>query len=257
MCGSDRMCRCRGVGRVRHSRLKPAPSGRGRGRHFLLELHVPASDGIRVSLRPADPARIGRHRGGPHRGLLRRGGARAGGGAVIGSPSCGTSDTRLGSSDRLCLVRGPGTCARSRRIPRSAGAPRQDVVAGARDRTSVAGAWDRTWWPGPETGRGGRAPGTGRGGPGPGTGRGGRGPGIAVSPPTASCLRSPDPGPASDQDAADRPSAPSLRPGRSDHRRGSSAHGEPIDPVDPACRRRRRPERGTPVPGGRVLRWVA
>ncbi len=58
-----------------------------------------------ISLRPADPARSGRHRGGPHRELLQLGGARAGGGGIgaelrdLGHP--------LESSDRLCLVRGP------------------------------------------------------------------------------------------------------------------------------------------------------
>ena len=184
-----------------------------------------------ISLRPADPARIGRHRGGPHRRLLRLGGARAGGDG-IGSQlrDLGHRSGVLGQvvpcprSRYLCEVaadpaagRSPETGRRGRgpgqeHWPRpgtghGGRGPRQDVVAGARDRTWWGG-WDRTWWEGPW---------------------------HCVSPPTASCLRSPDPGRASDQDAADRPSAPSLRPGRSDHRRGSSAHGEPRDPVDPVA----------------------
>ena len=48
----DRMCRCRGVGRVRHSRLKPAARPRP-GPTLPVELHVPASNGIRsASVQP-------------------------------------------------------------------------------------------------------------------------------------------------------------------------------------------------------------
>ncbi len=163
-----------------------------------------------ISLRPADPARSGRHRGGPHQGLLQLAGVRAGGGGIGGGGAAGpgTPSGVLGQvvpcPRSPVPVRGRGG-SRGRPGPETGRRGRglgQDVVAGAWDRTwwpgpetgrdgrglgqdVVAGAWDRTWWPGPGTGRGGRGPRQDVVG-GPGTGRGGRGLGIAgLRPPQA------------------------------------------------------------------------
>ena len=179
---------------------RPAGAGAGVGADTSCRAARPSLQRHPISLRPADPARSGRHRGGPHRGLLRRGGVRAGGGwdrfraAGPGTPS-GVLGQVVPCPRSPVPARGRGG-SRGRPGPetgRGGRGLRQDVVAGARD---------RTWWEGlgqdvvggAGTGRGGRAggSGTGRGGRawdrtwweglgqdvvgGPGTGRGGRGP---------------------------------------------------------------------------------
>ena len=112
---------------------RPAGAGAGVGADTSCRAARPSLQRHPISLRPADPARSGRHRGGPHRRLLRRGGARAGGGGIgselrdLGHP--------LGSSDRLCLVRGPRYLCEVAADPAAGRAPRQDMVAGTLDRT--------------------------------------------------------------------------------------------------------------------------
>ena len=172
----DRMCRCRGVGRVRHSRLKPAArpgQGPGSGPTLPVELHVPASNGIRsASVQPiprASAAIVVDHTGGCCDGAgfvlvavgsvpICRTSTPAGilGLVVpsgIGSGAAGTSGHPLdvGSSGQVVLaaVRTGGR----RRIPRSG---RAGHGGRARDRTwweglgqdMVGRAWDRTWWEG-------------------------------------------------------------------------------------------------------------
>ena len=109
---------------------RPAAAGAGVGADTSCRAAHPSLQRHPISLRPADPTRSGHHRGGPHRRLLQLGGVRAGGDGIgaelrdLGHP--------LGSSDRLCLVRGPRYLREAAADPPAGRAPRQDMVAEAR-----------------------------------------------------------------------------------------------------------------------------